>query len=191
MEKLTITKEMLKNARDYVPEAEKRGFIEKFAGNLLENIKLSLAVRAEGEKERNVLMPEMVAVDGGRRAKVMAAALAALYFNQGSTAADDATLDLWAGSHVMNQLERWKSDAEARGKVFDLLEDYRNLDKRLLAAAKAIADVKNDPVVRQQILSEKTAMALPGLLQQLKAAQNEMKGTEEEKGEDSHEPDGA
>ena len=191
MEKLTITKEMLKNARDYVPEAEKRGFIEKFAGNLLENIKLSLAVRAEGEKERNVLMPEMVAVDGGRRAKVMAAALAALYFNQGSTAADDATLDLWAGSHVMNQLERWKSDAEARGKVFDLLEDYRNLDKRLMAAAKAIADVKNDPVVRQQILSEKTAMALPGLLQQLKAAQNEMKGTEEEKGEDSHEPDGA
>jgi hypothetical protein len=80
----------------------------------------------------------------------------------------DACFDRWAGSHVFNQLERLKRDAELRDKVFDLLADYKDLEKRFSAQLAGLLTVQNDSVVRQSQYTAAQMKALPGLLEELK-----------------------
>lgn len=55
--------------------------------------------------------------------------------------------DGWAGAHLMNQIERFKSTAH-KTKAFDMLSDYRDLEKRVNCAIYARLNQKNDPCRR-------------------------------------------
>lgn len=55
--------------------------------------------------------------------------------------------DQWAGAHVLNQLERFKAGPH-REKAFDILADYREMEKCLNSAIYAVLRELNDPVKR-------------------------------------------
>lgn len=67
-----------------------------------------------------------------------------------ATCMDEAEYDRWAGSHVMNQLERLKKckDTAVVNKLFDLLYDYKAFEMMLTGAIKDELEVRNDPFNR-------------------------------------------
>lgn len=66
------------------------------------------------------------------------------------TCMDAEEYDRWAGSHVMNQLERLKKckDTAVVNKLFDLLYDYKAFEMMLTGAIKDELEVRNDPFNR-------------------------------------------
>lgn len=62
----------------------------------------------------------------------------------------EADYDLWAGSHVMNQLERLKKvkDSTVVNKLFDVLYDYKAFELMLTGAIRDELEARNDPFNR-------------------------------------------
>lgn len=150
MEKIAITKQQLLNARDYIPAAEKNAFIEQASEHCFEKLSITTGVES---------LPPMWMTDHDAKARFLMGALAGLYF--GLDYARDETgamsteeYDRWAGSHVFGQLDRMKSDRELRDKVYDLLNDYFTLEKRLTGRLNGLLTVQNDAVVRQAMIQQ-------------------------------------
>ena len=63
---------------------------------------------------------------------------------------DENEYDLWAGSHVMNQMERLKKSKNGAvvNKLFDLLYDYKAIEMMLTGAIRDEIEVRNDPFNR-------------------------------------------
>lgn len=169
MEKIEITKEMLAGANDYVPCAVKEAWVEENAAKCFDR----LAVKVDDDP-----LPPMYMVNEGIKRRYLMAALATLYMKQEIEADErdpalmsEACYDQWAGGHVFNQLDRMKKDGGMKDKCFDLLYDYKDLEKRFSAHIAGLLAVQNDTVVRQAQYFTASLQALPGLLEQLKALQ--------------------
>lgn len=85
-------------------------------------------------------------------------------------AADD--YDRAASMHVLNALERMKSDAAARDKVFDLLRDYKNLERMVSAELNAQLAARNDLLPR--VLRVLTQTATPAALANLQEMEGKL-----------------
>ena len=162
-----ITREMLTAARDYVPLSEKEAWAAESAAKCFDRLEIT----AGGER-----LPAMYAVNSSRRSRYLMGALAGLYFGVSFDAeeGDPALMredcyDAWAGGHVLNQLERWKRDPEARNKCFDLAADFKDLEKRFSAQLMNLLNVQNDPVARQNELTAAAVRELPGVLGEIRA----------------------
>lgn len=165
-EKVVITKEMLLTARDYVPNAVKEAWVGEKAKLCFDR----LEIKADGEK-----MPNMFLLNTGLKARYLMTALIDLYFrleyeqdenDAGLMSEDD--YDRWAGSHAINQIERLKSDAEARNKCFDLLSDYKDLEKRFSSQLNGLLAVQNDTVLRTaEYAKTQSTEAMPELAKAL------------------------
>lgn len=59
---------------------------------------------------------------------------------------DTDEFDIWAASHVINQLERLKASKKpgVRNKVFDLLYDFKCFENMLFGAIRDELEVRND-----------------------------------------------
>ena len=87
--------------------------------------------------------------------------------------ADD--YDRWAGGHLFNQIDRMKGKGpELRDKAFDLLADYRDLEKMLKTEIYGMLQAMNDPVSRFQDLAAQsmTPEAVQKTLDDLKEARS-------------------
>jgi hypothetical protein len=60
----------------------------------------------------------------------------------------DEIYDEYASTHILNQLERFKSNLALKDKVFDLLNDFRDFKKILDTEIFNEKEVRNDPVAR-------------------------------------------
>lgn len=165
-ERIEITKELLRAATDYIPNGKKEAWVAENAAKCFDR----LAITADGEE-----LPTMYMVNEGLRRRYLMSAFTDLYMKQEREADEkdaalmsEAAYDLWAGSHVFNQLERMKKDAELRDKCFDLMSDFKDLEKRFSAQIAGLLTVQNDSVVRQSQYSAAQMKALPGLLEELK-----------------------
>lgn len=56
--------------------------------------------------------------------------------------------DKWAGGYVINQIERFKSNPELRDKCFDILYEYREVERWLRAEIRANIEAMNDAITR-------------------------------------------
>ena len=174
MEKITLTREMIEAAADYVPLAEKEAWIENIAPKCFDR----LAITADGET-----MPPMYMINEGLQSRYVMAALVKMYFKQTYNAdVSDAELmtfeeyDKWAGSHILGQIDRWKHDRELRDKCFDLLDDYYDLKKRLRSQINGRLAAMNDSVVRQSQYMTEQMKELPQVIEQLKELQGKADG---------------
>lgn len=165
-EKIEITREMLTGARDYVPNAEKEAWVAENAAKCFDR----LAITSDGEE-----LPTMYMVNEGLRRRFLMTAFVKTYLRQKAeaderdeTVISESCYDKWAGSHVFNQMERMKKDENLRDKCFDLLADYKDLEKRFSAQLAGLLTVQNDSVVRQAQYTSTQMKALPGLLDELK-----------------------
>lgn len=153
MEKILITELDLKSARSYVPVAEKEEFVEHCYQRCFSKVQINL-----GDDE-NGAMPNMYMENAFAKSKFLMSALVAMYLGKEKELETvdgdpwlmtDRQFDLWAGSHVLGQIERMKKKApqDLQDKVFDLLRDYKDLERRLSAAIYHGLVVENDPVNR-------------------------------------------
>lgn len=173
MEFKKLTEEILMKARDYVPLMEKAAFTAECAGRCFDRMDVKL--------ESGQVIP-YYKENVERRSRYLMGGLAKLYFGEeidpveGETyllAADD--YDRWAGGHIMGQIDRMKSGAPAlRNKAFDLLADYRDLEKMLKTEIYSLLQAMNDPVSRFQ---EAASQAMtPEAMKQSMAALEGLKG---------------
>lgn len=174
-EKITLTSEMMERARDYVPLAEKEEWCAENAPRVFDK----LAITADGEA-----MPPMYMVNAGLKSRYLMAALVKMYFcvheiigePDNEWLMSENEYDRWAGSHIFNQLERMKRDAWLKIKAFDLLADYRDLEKRFSTQISGLLAVQNDPVIRQNELSAVMVKQFPQVMQALKEYQDAKRG---------------
>ena len=171
---MEITKEMLLAARDYVPYAEKEAWVDKNGDKCFDRLSIKL-----GEDK----MPPMYMVNSFVKARYLMAAFAKLYL-LAEYEADEADKNLmsvadydrWSESHALNQMERWKKDAEVRDKCYDLMADYKELEKHFSAKIAGFLSVQNDIVVRNAQFSQAQMQELPKLMEQLKELQQKKIG---------------
>lgn len=92
---------------------------------------------------------------------------------------DAEQYDLYAGSHVLNQIERYKANPEFKSKAFDMLADIRDFEKRLNCAVYSMLQLKND-VGGRLLAALGTMMSQEALENVIRATNEAQKGMQEE-----------
>lgn len=167
-----LTKEMIQAAKDYVPVAVKKQWVSDCAEKCFDR----LSITADGEQ-----MPPMYMVNDSLKARYLMGAFVGMYLGLKYEPDESHALlmsaedyDRWAGSHVFNQIERLKRDPDVRDKCFDMLYDYRMLEKRLHSSVLGLLTVQNDPVIRQNEMMAAQVKAMPEVLRQIKELRGEI-----------------
>lgn len=123
-----LTDEMMKKAKTYMPISEKIATAKVIAKNCVGNIKV-----AEQNKEGNKILslPEIKSEDLALKTILLQNVLLGYYFDIDLDPNEDSykQYDYYAGGHLLNQLERYKSNPELKNKAFDLLTDYKEFKK--------------------------------------------------------------
>ena len=178
MKPLKLSSETILAARDYVPLEEKQRFVEACADRCFDTLNVHT-----GDAGADEVLPPMYKENNGRKARCMMAALANLYLKLDVKTEPDfpwmvtaAEYDRLAASHIQNQLERAKHDLTLREKAFDLLGDYKDLERRLNAEIHALAAVMNDPASRLLAAMNQAASGamLEGAKETFRAAMEEL-----------------
>lgn len=165
---VVITEEMLRNARDYVPLAEKEAFVGAVAMNCYD----SMTIGTGGENA----VPPFYKENSGLKARYMMAALSELYFGikfvpvseNDEWCMTEEQYEMWASGNPLNQIERIKRnsrDNALKDKCFDMVADYKALEKMLNSECYGLLKAMNDPVTRFTMLME--AQTTPEYVQSL------------------------
>lgn len=178
MEKIIITEEAFAGMRDYVPLREKLRFLDEAADGCFDRMELKIAVGAD-----SLPMPPLYKENAGLKARMLMGAFVRLYVGAEFEADErcpwlmsEAEYDRWAGSHVMNQIRRFKKkDGALRDKAYDLLADWAELEQRFGYEVRAMLEVMNEPVSRMMMAAQQ--QTTPEVLQNLK---NEMERAQKE-----------
>lgn len=150
---ITITEKDIENAETYVDISTKERYTRDVAFLCLEPVSVQVD---EGE-----VLPTMFRENKKIKAQYLMGALATMlqrpfeseHLSTGEELTGcmaEAEYDLWAQSHVMNQLERLKKvkNAEVVNKLFDVLYEYKAFELLLTGAIKDELEVRNDPFNR-------------------------------------------
>lgn len=134
METYTITKETMRNAQSYMPLGQKESLARQIADLCVKPTKT-----AEQNKigETLLALPTLQEEDSALKNMLLLNTLLGYYLDvelketaeNGEAVDPYARYDFYAGGHIMNQLERFKGDAELKNKAFDLLADYKDFKK--------------------------------------------------------------
>ena len=161
---IEITEQDILNAADYVDISVKESFTRAVAFICLEPVEV---------QNDNEPLPMMFRENKKIKAQYLMGTLAMLLQRSFTPQAlksgeilegcmDEADYNLWASSHVMNQLERMKKSRDSKlvNKLFDMLYDYKAIELMLTGAIKDELEVRNDPFNRaMQYLSNASLQA--------------------------------
>lgn len=181
MEYKVLTKEDIQQANDYVNITDKMEFVTNVAMRCFDTMTI-------GGKSDNVTgiidVPPMYKENLDRKSRYLMGAFAKFYLNAGFETEDEndewlmsvPDYDYWQGGHVMNQIDRFKSDAELRNKCFDIISDYKDIEKKLNAEIFGLLHAMNDSVSRLvvSIESSSTPQSLQKGMEQLEAAKKKL-----------------
>ena len=124
-DRINITPEMLEKASDYIPLLERQEMLESIARVCV--VKVKMEVKLTGSTE-TVSMPERYQ-EHRIMTKMCLMGVLALKYLHVDYDGDDRSLqmpaniyDQWAGSHVLNQIEKLKSDKTVGEKAFRILK---------------------------------------------------------------------
>ena len=152
-EKIKITQETMANADTYITIATKELIASTMARAC---VKPTYMIHGFEEKDETYYdgaygLAPSYAESPSSKARVMMTILNVYYLHIWE---DDRPLmcspdeyDECAGAHILNQIERMKS-GEYREKAFDILADYREMEKYLNSAIYGVLREMNDPVKR-------------------------------------------
>lgn len=148
MDKIILTEDGVKNAASYVPIAKKEAFVDYCAMRCMQKVQINLTDAG------NSAMPDMWMENTGARSRYLMSALLVMYLGYppetlGMVPGDqwlltETEFDKYGKCHLVNQLDRMKGSATVRDKVFDILRDYRDLEKRLNTAIYSNLTIQND-----------------------------------------------
>ena len=182
MEKIVITPEILMNATDAMPIMERQELLEKIAQDCIVRVRMSYIPTGESGAKP---MPERYQEYRVNTNLYLMGVLANKYLHVpfGDTEDDlkmpADTYDNWNASHVLSQIEGFKSDKELREKSFNLLADYREFKNALYREIETLLGHNNDVVWR---LIDAVSMTMRESVTQ--AAQKELEGMTDEQKEE-------
>lgn len=170
MEKFIITKEIIKNARDYLPVGNKEIFAEMIAEKC---VVPCVTPKDEAIGKVDLAIPPLYKENYRGKHLLLMAHFISFYLREALDADhpfDESKYDYYAGSHIFNQLEKWKRDEEVKDKVFDILNDFKDFKKFVDNAIFQKLSEKNDTLSRFS-----AAIQLVSDPEYIKAAVEEMK----------------
>lgn len=148
MEKFIITKEIIKNARDYLPIGNKETFAELIAKKCV----VPCVTREDTERGKaDLAIPTMYREHYHQKQLLLMCFFLQYYFQLPVAEEEpfgDEMYDFYAGSHIFEQLERMKQDKEVKDKVYDLMADYKDFKKHVESAIFQKLSDKNDTLTR-------------------------------------------
>ena len=166
---ITLTKEAIMNAVDYIPIERKHIWCRNVASACV----VKVTVTGNGADNNLFTLPERWEENTMARQMAMASALAQNYLGIYS---EDEVLqakdyDEIMGSHLINQLERMKSDRDVRDKVFNIMYDFNELKKMLNTDIYSRLGHLNDTLSRALAAMQ---MVRPESMQELQDQINEI-----------------
>ena len=140
---ITLTKEIIQKANDYIPIERKHIWVRNVAAAVVVPVTVKSGDSA-------VVLPDRHEENTMARTMAMASVLAQNYLGVYSeeTVLQAADYDEIMSSHLVNQLERMKSDKELRDKIFNILYDYSELKKMLNTEIYSRLGHLNDTLAR-------------------------------------------
>ena len=169
---------IMQEAEAYVPISKKAEFVHYCAERCFDK----LDITATSGNDTLSAMPPMWKENSELKARYMMGGLLKLYLKQNpQTDENDEWLlteqeyDRWAAAHILNQIERMKSNASLRDKCFDLLQDYKTLEKMLNTEAYGLIRAMNDSVSRiiAQIQASTTPESMKNAMAQLEQSKKD------------------
>lgn len=171
-------KEVFAKANAYVPLMEKAAIVSHCAERCIDRVVVDTGERFRGD------VPPMYRENGQRKRRYLMGILARAYLrldfdgceeDKWLMSADD--YDLVCGVQLVNQIDRMKKQSDAlRDKAYDLLADYRDLEKMLNTEINANLAVMND-VVARMAMSSAAAMTPENMKELVELAEQVQKGT--------------
>lgn len=146
-----ITKEIMENADTYIPLAMKEYIASTMARTCIRETNLIAEDLPEEITDDEYGLMPVYCESTSIKSRLMMGILLAFYLKQRKEeqplmlSAED--YDAWAGAHAINQIERFKA-GEYREKAFDILTDYREMEKTLNSAIYGVLREQNDPIRR-------------------------------------------
>lgn len=166
---ITLTKEIVEKANDYIPIERKHVWCRNVAAACVAKV----TVTGNGAENNAFTLPDRWEENTMARQMAMASALAqnylGIYSEEDVLQAKD--YDEIMGSHLINQLERMKSDRDVRDKVFNILYDYNELKKMLNTDIYSRLGHLNDTLSRALAALQ---MVKPDSMQDLTDQMNEL-----------------
>lgn len=150
-DRIVITTEILEKSKDYIPLLERQSLLESIAQKCISKVKMD--VRLSGEREM-VSMPERYQENRVMTKMCLMGVLALKYLQMEYDGSDHelqmpANLyDHWASSHIINQIEKMRSDKTVGEKAYRLLRDYREFCSDLYREIETLLGHHNDVVYR-------------------------------------------
>ena len=169
-----ITGAIIENARTYLPIGAKKAFVQEALPHCIDTV----SMQYEGQP-----LPDMAKESVENKQKQLLGILAAGYLNINFEPIDgtmwlmsDADYDYLSSSHILNQLERFKSNAATRNKIFDLMQDYKLTEKLLNSEVYSAVAIQNDACTRliAMVQSQSTPEYVQGMVSQLKESLSQL-----------------
>ena len=169
---------IMQEAEAYVPISKKAEFVHYCAERCFDKLNITAA----SGNDTLSAMPPMWKENSELKARYMMGGLLKLYLKQeAQTDENDEWLlteqeyDRWAAAHILNQIERMKSNASLRDKCFDLLQDYKTLEKMLNTEVYGLIRAMNDSVSRiiAQIQASTTPESMKNAMTQLEQSKKD------------------
>ena len=144
--KFNVTEDLLRNASDYIPLSRKVAIAKVIAPKCIAKSKTA----QQNQKGLEFLSLPTLWVDDleTKNLYTMSVLLTEYLKIEIPEEFTDETYDEYASTHILNQLERFKSVLSLKDKVFDLLNDFRDFRKILDTEIFNEKEVRNDPVAR-------------------------------------------
>lgn len=141
-----LERDVLVNAKSYMPIAEKIANAKAIAPLCLDD---TVPSEQEEVDKKLLILPPVKVENSGTKSLLLMNVLFNYYLNidlprdeNGAVTTD--TYDKYAGGHILNQIERFKSDYELKDKIFDLLRDYKEFERLVDVEIYNIRYVEND-----------------------------------------------
>ena len=187
IESYIVTEKDLKKVTTYIPLRAKTEWVRLVSDSCMDKVELTYMDES---------MPFMYMENADRKSRFLLGFFLRLYlhFNwehSEDEAPEDEWLvpydvyDSWMAGHVFAQIEKLKSDKDVKDICFNLLSEYKDVERRLNNEIYGKLQIKNDPVSRQIMQQQMsvTPEAIEALFDGLKDAQaafDEYKETKEE-----------
>jgi len=147
-----ITEEQMANVNTYVPIRAKSEWVGLVAEKCFDVMNINATLGDE-----DITMPGMYKENSETKSRYLMGVLVKLYLRGTWETGEDEDewlmpideYDKWAGGHIFSQIEKFKSNQELRDICFNLLNDYKDLERRLNTEIHGLLLAMNDPATRQ------------------------------------------
>ena len=161
MEVFTLTKDMMAAARTYMPLDTKKVLAETIADKCVKPMArlkwdgIHIKPKSPEDEKKNdpTALPDLMEEDVALKMCLLQNVLLGYYFDielDENPQPDKVyeQYDYYAGGHLLNQIERFKSDRDVKNAAFDLMEDFREFRKMVDTIIYNYKMNANDPLKR-------------------------------------------